>query len=119
MREKAIITLQCEGLFIHYVSEDQYIGFSPISVFVWIAWLSSLPSPWSDTDLTHEAPAPGLCVSLAAVQGELTALTDRVPGPGPADPGVRHHVVLAALLDQLGAPDHHRELVGERQGQQD
>ena len=58
-------------------------------------------------------------MSLAAVQGELTALTDRVPGPGPADPGVRHHVVLAALLDQLGAPDHHRELVGERQGQQD
>ena len=60
-------------------------------------------------------------MSLSAVQGELAALTDGVPrpGPGPADPGVRHHVVLAALLDKLGAPDHHRELVGEHQGHQD
>ena len=58
-------------------------------------------------------------MSLAAVHSELAGLTERVPPAGPAEPGVRHHVVLAALLDQLGAPDHHRELVGKHQGQQD
>ena len=65
----------------------------------------------SDADLTH--------VSLPAVHSELAALTECVPPAAPAEPGVRHHVVLTSLPDQLGAPDHHRELVGEHQGHQD